>query len=213
MISSEQISDYVNSLLELRADGTDRLFSYLSNKKHPIVKKDVARFLSQTVMIKQPETILEIGTNVGYSSIVMALKMNRGKIYSVDYRADHHKKALDNFKEFGVEGKIELLTGYAIDILPELDMKFDLIFIDADKKGYPAYLDYAVSHLNNGGIIIVDNLFWKGSVIAPQEFENEKTAVPTLTEFNKRFTKLDGFVSQVLSIGDGLGFAVKEDQV
>lgn len=210
MISSEQISGYVNSLLELSKDDTDSLYNYLANKKHPIVKKDVARFLSQLIMIKQPETILEIGTNVGYSSIVMALKMKKGMIFSVDYRADHHKKALDNFKEFGVEGKIELLTGYAKDILPGLDRKYDLIFIDADKKGYPAYLDYAVSHLNEDGIIIADNLFWKGSVIAPQEFENEKSAVPTLTEFNKRFTSLNGFVSQVLSIGDGLGFAVKE---
>lgn len=213
MISLEQISEYVNSLLDLSLDDTDELFSFLANKKHPIVKKDVARFLSQMILIKQPQTILEIGTNVGYSSIVMALKMKNGRIYSVDYRADHHKKALDNFKKFGVEGKIELLTGYAKDILPRLEKKFDLIFIDADKKGYPAYLDYAVSHLNDNGIIIADNLFWKGSVIAPQEFENEKSAVPTLTEFNKRFTSLKGFVSQVLSIGDGLGFAVKEDQI
>lgn len=213
MISLEQISDYVNSLLDQKNEPSDRLHEYLTQKGHPVVKKDVARFLEQTVMIRQPENILEIGTNVGYSSIVMALKMKNGRIYSVDYRADHHKKALDNFKEFGVEEKIELLTGYAKDILPGLDRKFDLIFIDADKKGYPAYLDYAVSHLKDSGIIIADNLFWKGSVIAPHEFENEKSAVPTLTEFNKRFATLNGFVSQVLSIGDGLGFAVKEDQL
>lgn len=211
MISSRQISDYVDSLLELSTDETDELFDFLVNKGHPIVKKDVARFLSQIIMIRQPQTILEIGTNVGYSAIVMAKRMKQGKIYSIDYRADHHKKALDNFKEFGVEGKIELINGYAKDILPDLDRKFDLIFIDADKKGYPAYLDYALSHLNERGIIIADNLFWKGSVIAPEEFENEKTAVPTLTEFNRRFSTLERFASQVLSIGDGLGFAVKED--
>ncbi|MFA7124106.1 MAG: O-methyltransferase [Candidatus Delongbacteria bacterium] len=210
MISFDKISQYTDSLIGLKPDETDEIYAYLSNKKHPVVKKDVARFLAQTVMIKQPENILEIGTNVGYSSIVMALKLKKGRIYSIDYRADHHKKAADNFKKFGVDEKIELLTGYAQDILPELKMNFDMIFIDADKKGYSDYLDYAAAHVNENGIILIDNLFWKGSVIEPPDTPDERNISGSLTDLNIKFSKLKGFNAQVLSIGDGLGFAVKE---
>lgn len=210
MISFDKISQYTDSLIDLKPDETDEIYAYLSGKKHPVVKKDVARFLAQTVMIKQPETILEIGTNVGYSSIVMALKLKKGRIYSIDYRADHHKKAADNFKEFGVDEKIELLTGYAQDILPELKMNFDMIFIDADKKGYSYYLDYAAAHVNENGIIMIDNMFWKGSVIEPSETPDERNISGSLTDLNIKFSKLKGFNAQILSIGDGLGFAVKE---
>ncbi len=210
MISFDKISRYTDSLIDLKPDETDEIYAFLSGKKHPVVKKDVARFLAQTVMIKQPETILEIGTNVGYSSIVMALKMKKGKIYSIDYRADHHKKAKDNFLRYGVDEKIELLTGYAQDILPGLKMTFDIIFIDADKKGYSDYLDYAAAHINENGIILIDNLFWKGSVIEPPDTPDERNISGSLTDLNIKFSKLKGFSAQILSIGDGLGFAVKE---
>lgn len=210
MISFDKISRYTDSLIDLKPDETDEIYAFLSGKKHPVVKKDVARFLAQTVMIKQPEIILEIGTNVGYSSIVMALKMKKGKIYSIDYRADHHKKAKDNFLRYGVDEKIELLTGYAQDILPGLKMTFDIIFIDADKKGYSDYLDYAAAHTNENGIILIDNLFWKGSVIEPPDTPDERNISGSLADLNIKFSKLKGFSAQILSIGDGLGFAVKE---
>lgn len=210
MISFDKISQYTDSLIDLKPDETDEIYAFLSGKKHPVVKKDVARFLAQTVMIRQPETILEIGTNVGYSSIVMALKMKKGKIYSIDYRADHHKKARENFLRYGVDEKIELLTGYARDILPGLEMTFDIIFIDADKKGYSDYLDYAAAHVNENGIILIDNLFWKGAVIDPPDTPDERNISGSLTDLNIKFSKLKGFSAQILSIGDGLGFAVKE---
>jgi predicted O-methyltransferase YrrM len=210
MITDAQIKTYTNSLLDLKRDETDDLYDELSAKGHPVIRRDAARFLAQTVMLKQPQKILELGTNVGYSAIVMAKSLKSGKIISVDYRADHQLKARENFIKYGVSDKIELINGYAQNILPDLNENFDMIFIDADKKGYPAYLDYAVTHLNGGGIVIVDNLYWKGSVISPDEVNNEKSAAPLLIEFNKKFSALEGFIAQVLSIGDGLGFAVKE---
>jgi predicted O-methyltransferase YrrM len=211
MITEAQIKTYTNSLLDLKRDETDDLYDELSAKGHPVIRRDAARFLAQTVMLKQPQKILELGTNAGYSAIVMAKRLKNGKIVSVDYRADHQLKARENFIKYGVSDKIELINGYAQNILPELNENFDIIFIDADKKGYPLYLDYAVNHLCSGGMILVDNLFWKGSVIAPEEFNNEKSAAPSLIEFNKTFSALEGFNAQVLSIGDGLGFAVKEE--
>ncbi len=211
MVSFEKISEYINGLLELKEEPADDLHRFLENKKHPVIKIDVSRFLSQTVLLKQPESILEIGTNVGYSSIVMALGMKKGIIYSIDYRADHHQKARENFRRYGVEDKVKLLTGYASDILPQLDMNFDLIFIDADKKGYPDYLDYAAAHLNSKGIILIDNLFWKGAVIENPIPEDKRDISGSLNQLNIKFSKLSGFKAQILSVGDGLGYAVKED--
>lgn len=212
MVTNEQITAYVNSLLDLCPDETNGFYSDLVEKGHPVVKRDVAKFLSQIIMLKQPEKVLEIGTNVGYSAIIMAKQLKNGKIYSVDYRADNHEMARNNFIKFGVEDKIELLTGYGKDILKDLNNKFDLIFIDADKKGYDAYLDYAAEHLNPGGIIIADNLYWKGAVIAPGEFADERNITVSLIEFNKKFTAMKDFNAQILSIGDGLGFAVKDNK-
>jgi len=210
MITNDQISAYVNSLLDLCPDGTDGFYFDLVDKGHPVIKRDVAKFLTQIIMLKQPVKILEIGTNVGYSAIVMAKYLKNGRIYSIDYRADNHETARKNFMKFGVEDKIELLTGYGKDILKDMNEKFDLIFIDADKKGYDAYLDYAAEHISQGGIIIADNLYWKGAVITPDQKEDERNITASLIEFNKKFTALKGFNSQVLSIGDGLGFAIKE---
>jgi len=210
MITNEQITAYVNSLLDLCPDVTDEFYAQLVEKGHPVIRRDVARFLSQIIMLKQPEKILEIGTNVGYSAIIMAKQLKNGKIYSIDYRADNHELALNNFKTFAVEDRIELLTGYGQEMLKDMNGSFDLVFIDADKKGYGAYLDYAVDHLNPAGIIIADNLYWKGAVITPDQKEDERNITASLIEFNKKFTALKGFNSQVLSIGDGLGFAIKE---
>lgn len=205
-----QISAYVDSLNRLKKNRTDELYDQLVKSKFPVIKKDVAVFLSQIVTLKQPERILEIGTNVGYSAIVMALAMDRGEIVSIDYRTDQHETARVNFKDFGVEKRIRLITGYAEKVLSEAGSNFDLVFIDADKKGYSVYLDFAVKNLNPGGIIIADNLFWKGSVIKPPKEKDRRDIAGSLQKFNIKFSTLKGFKSQILSIGDGLGFAVKE---
>ena len=211
MILNEKLSKYLVELLRLDIDDTEELYSFLVKNKFPIVSKATAKFLAQIVLIKNPDKILEIGTNVGFSAITMAKVLRRGMIYTIDYRADLQKKALENFKKFKVENKIKLLNGRANDVLSELDEKFDIIFIDADKRGYLGYLDYAVEHLNSGGIILVDNLFWKGSVYSPESFENEKKGAVTIREFNIRFSQLKNFKSQLLPLGDGLGFAIKQD--
>ncbi|MBN2789091.1 MAG: O-methyltransferase [Candidatus Delongbacteria bacterium] len=211
MILNEKLKVYLDYLLKLDPDGTEELYSYLVENKFPVVGRDTAKFLSQIVMIKQPDKILEIGTNVGFSALTMARVLRKGMIYTLDYREDLQNQALENFKKFNVEDKIKLINGRAEKMLFRIDEKFDIIFIDADKRGYPLYLDYAIEHINSDGIILVDNLFWKGSVYSPESFDPPKAAVPTLQEFNKRFSKLNGFKSQLLALGDGLGIAVKMD--
>jgi predicted O-methyltransferase YrrM len=210
MISYEQLTKYTNSLIDLKEVITDPLYRELTAKKHPVVKREAAFFISQIVSILQPDRILELGTNAGFSAVVMALRLKKGKIYTVDHRADHQEKAKENFIRFGVSEKIELLNGYALDILAGLDEKFDMIFIDADKKNYAKYLDYAVGHLNENGVILADNLFWKGSVLEEVSGCDTHPAVPTLSDFNKKFCSLKGFTSQIIPVGDGLGFAVKD---
>jgi len=102
MITNDQISAYVNSLLDLCPDGTDGFYFDLVEKGHPVIRRDVAKFLTQIIMLKQPDKVLEIGTNVGYSAIIMAKHLKNGRIYSIDYRTDNHEMALNNFIKFGV---------------------------------------------------------------------------------------------------------------
>ena len=109
MILNKKLTKYLDELLKLDIDDTEELYSYLVENKFPVVGRDTAKFLAQIVLIKQPEKILEIGTNVGFSALTMAKVLKKGMIYTVDYREDLQKQALENFKKFGVEDKIKLI--------------------------------------------------------------------------------------------------------
>lgn len=211
MILNNDLNNYLENLIDLRKEKTDKLFLSQKEEKRPIVYRAVSLFFKQMVETKKPSRILEIGMNAGYSAICLAERLEpEGKLTSLEFREDHIAIAKQNFENFNLADKIEVKQGRAEEILLSMgNESFDMIFIDADKKGYPFYLDYAANHLSKDGIILVDNLLWKGAVYSEDQKTQQKPSTRTISEFNEAFMQLEGFISQILPIGDGLGFAVK----
>ena len=150
--------------------------------------------------------------NAGFSAICFAQGLKEPALLDcVEYREDHIVIAKKNFNNFNVSNKINIIQGRAEELIIDRlkEEMYDIIFIDADKKGYPLYLEYATKHLNEKGIILVDNLLWKGNIYSNDEWVKRKPSTITIKAFNEKFMKMDGFISQVLPIGDGLGYGVK----
>jgi len=169
------------------------------------------RILSFISKIKQPKNILEIGTYTGYSALCLAEGLDKGgKLITIDRDKTLHDKVYDFFKRSEYSKNIEQIIGEAIHIIPEIDLKFDLVFIDADKKNYKNYFDQVIDKLNIGGIVIVDNVLWKGKVTDLSKNQNDKIAV-YMNDFNE-YIKNNSKVSKlILPVRDGLTFIIKNE--
>ena len=169
------------------------------------------RILSFISKIKQPKNILEIGTYTGYSALCLAEGLDKGgKLITIDRDKTLHDKVYDFFKRSEYSKNIEQIIGEAIHLIPEIDLKFDLVFIDADKKNYKNYFDQVIDKLNIGGIVIVDNVLWKGKVTDLSKNQNDKIAV-YMNDFNE-YIKNNSKVSKlILPVRDGLTFIIKNE--
>ena len=206
------LDKYLDSLIDLRCEKSDELFFEQKKEDRPIIHRSVALFIKQIVSMKRPTRVLEIGMNAGYSAVCFAEGFTKDAILDcVEYREDHIVIAKNNFERCNVLEKINVIQGRAEELIVGKikNNSYDIIFIDADKKGYPLYLEYAQKHLSDKGIILVDNLLWKGNIYSEDEWVKSKPSTITIKAFNETFMKMDGYISQILPIGDGLGYAVK----
>lgn len=164
--------------------------------------------LSMLVHIRQPKTILEIGTFTGYATIWMAQSLAEGsKMYTIDINEELEDITRKYFKEAGLHDSIDYRIGNALEIIPTLDTTFDMVFIDADKANYQRYYDLVFNKVSANGLIIADNVLWKGKVADPNLQKDKRTAI--IQEFN-RYVHNDTRVENVLlPIRDGLMIARK----
>ncbi len=159
-------------------------------------------------LMARPKYILEIGTYTGYSAICLADGLQSGgKLFTIDINAELHDMVERYIKLAGKELEIEALVGNAMEVIPSIDVKFDMVFIDADKENYSNYFDLVFDQLNPGAFIIADNVLWSGKVVLPDaELDKETIA---LKDFSRKL-KADPRVETVLlPIRDGLLVARK----
>ena len=158
--------------------------------------------------IKQPQTILEIGTFTGYAAICLAQGLaSTGKLITIEANKELKFISKKYFAEAGLSDTIEQIWGDAKAIVPTLDYRYDLVYIDAGKRDYGLYYDMIIDQLNPEGIIIVDNVLWSGKVVNTSK--DKDTMI--MDEFNKK-VKADQRVSQVmLPIRDGITLIIKND--
>jgi len=159
------------------------------------------RLLSFLSKITKPDFILEIGTYTGYSALCLAegLREN-GKLITIDPNEETNLFAKKFFDKSIYKSKIELITGQALTIIPNLKQTIDLVFIDADKKNYSHYYDLIIDKVKSGGLIIADNVLWSGKVI-----ENEMDKDTRLIhEFNLKVNSDSRVENLLLPIRDGL---------
>ena len=179
--------------------------------KIPIIMDDTLEVIDMILSKDKPEKILEIGTAVGYSAICFSkyLKEN-GRIDTIEREEDRVIQAKENIKRAEVEGKINILFGDAVEILPTLNDKYDVIFIDAAKGKYPFFLKEALRMLADNGIILADNVLYKGYVMSDYNKHKQRTAVRNLREFLKELDDNEELEVEVLEVGDGLAIARKK---
>jgi caffeoyl-CoA O-methyltransferase len=165
--------------------------------------------LSMLSSMIQPEQILEIGTFTGYSAVCLAhgLKEN-GKLHTIDINEELENKVRSFFDEAGLIPKINYYIGDALTIIPNLNVMFDLVFIDADKKNYAAYYDLVFDKVRKGGYIIADNVLWSGKVL--NSVEKMDTDTRTIDAFNKKVHSDERIEHMLLPVRDGLMIARKK---
>lgn len=161
------------------------------------------RILSLISKIKSPESILEIGTYTGYSALCLAegLKEN-GKLHTIDINEELYDFQKKYFDASEYANQIKQYLGNAINIISEIQEKFDLVFIDADKPNYPAYFELIIEKMKPGGLILSDNVLWSGKVVEPLDTEDESTQA--LLHYNKLLAEDKRLETVLLPIRDGL---------
>ena len=169
------------------------------------------RILSFISKVKNPKYILEIGTYTGYSALCLAEGLkDDGKLITIDRDKSLYEKVNDFFSRSDYANKIEQKIGEALKVIPEIDLTFDLVFIDADKKNYKNYFDNIIDKLSLGGVIIVDNVLWKGKVTDLSKNQNDKIAV-YMNDFNDYIKKNKKISKLILPVRDGLTLILKNE--
>ena len=171
----------------------------------PIIMDDTLEYLNKIFLNSNKDNILEIGTAVWYSSICFSKFLSKkGTIDTIERDEERAKEAIENIKSLGLEEKINVLIGDAVEILPTLDKKYDMIFIDAAKGKYPFFLNEALRMSKKGSIIVADNILYKGYVMSDYNKHKQRTAVRNLREYIKEASDDPRLETEILEIGDGL---------
>lgn len=171
----------------------------------PIIMDETLGVIESYLKENKPKRILEIGTAVGYSAMCFSeFLAEDGRIDTIEREEERIKEAKENFEKVGVQNKINLYEGDAVEILPTLNQKYDMVFIDAAKGKYPFFLKEAMRMLNTNGIIFADNILYKGYVMSDYNKHKQRTAVRNLREYIKEVTENPELETEILEVGDGL---------
>ena len=171
----------------------------------PIIMDDTLEYIYKLYKNNPISSILEIGTAVGYSAICFTQILKEdGFIDTIERDEERIIEARENIKKAEVEDKINIFEGDAVEILPTFNKKYDMVFIDAAKGKYPFFLKEALRMLNDNGIILADNILYKGYVMSDYNKHKQRTAVRNLREYIKEVTENPNLETEILEIGDGL---------
>jgi len=206
---NEELYNYIVDIFAKEDNVLKRVVEETKSQDFPLIQisPENGKFLYMLIKMIHAKHVLEIGTLTGYSSIWMARALpDEGKATTLEISPEHAAEAKKNFKLAGLDNKIELILGNAMETLDKLSndsgeqTKFDFVFIDADKEGYPAYFDKVIQMVNKGGLITADNTLRDGEVV--KKDVNEGTKAVQL--FNKKVASDPRVESLLVPISDGL---------
>lgn len=208
--------DYINSYLRTIQPHYDGVLGEIEKESRdaqvPVIPHETARLLSVLLTMKKPKNILEVGTAVAFSSGLMSRYLQEGgTITTIDRYELMLKDARKNIARMGLEDTIKILEGDAADILPTLTGPYDVIFLDAAKGQYSAFLPHCLRLLPVGGLLIVDDVL-QGGDIAKTRFSvprRQRTIHKRLRNFLWDISHNDALESSIIPIGDGLAVCVK----
>ena len=213
-INYDYIENYLRNLKEIDDEKLREMNDFAEENHVPIIERESEEFINFLISMQKPKKVLELGTAIGYSSISFA-KRNKyiEKIDSVELKHEMAEIARKNISDVGLENIISVHESDAYDYLLDLEEKYDLIFIDAAKGQYEKYFDSALKNLNEKGLIICDNVLFKGMIAEDSLVKRRKiTIVKRLRKFLKDISEDERFISSVVPIGDGVLLVRRKDE-
>ena len=213
MIVEPRVVAYINSLDSGNSDICNLIEKEALNDNVPIIRKEMGNLLKVLIALKQPERILEVGTAVGYSSILMSENMPENcRITTIENYEKRIPVAKNNFKRAGKEEVITLLEGDAMDILKELDGMYDFIFMDAAKGQYINFLPELLRLMPVGGLLISDNVLQEGDIVESRYgvTRRNRTIHTRMREYIYTLTHAEQLETSIVPIGDGITLSVKK---
>ena len=213
MIVNERVVAYINSLDCGNSDICNTIEKEAIADEVPIIRKEMGNLLKVLLQLVQPERILEVGTAVGYSSILMSENMPENcKITTIENYDKRIPVAKNNFKRAGKEDVITLIEGDALEVLKTLEGPYDCIFMDAAKGQYINYLPDVKRVLRKGGLLISDNILQEGEIVESRYAvtRRNRTIHTRIREYVYELTHSEDFVTSIVPIGDGITLSVKQ---
>lgn len=210
-IVNDLVEDYIRKTLKTNNGILEDMEIYAEENSVPIIHKEVSELLKVILKIHKPKRILEIGCAIGYSSIFFADVLNNDvEIITTERNPIMLEKAYENIEKAGLSDKIKILVGDAEETLKDIDGDFDMVFIDAAKGQYKLFFDIVFDKVKNGGIVISDNILYKG-MIASDEFvvKRKKTIVKRMRDYLDYICHQEFLDTSIIPIGDGVAISYK----
>jgi predicted O-methyltransferase YrrM len=208
-VLTDHVQAYLESLRAERSPVMAEMESVAERDSVPIVSWETGRLLAVLCKVLDPR-VLEVGTAIGYSTLHMAEQLDRGRIVTLELDADRAAQARASFEQAGVSDRIELVEGDARETITQVQGPFDLLFIDAMKVDYRSYLEKGEALLSERGLVVIDNLLMSGEVGLPEGSETfwSSENLNAARTLNAEILG-EGWLGVVLSVGDGVGLAVR----
>ncbi len=209
---SEALQAYLDSLIQPRADLIAEMEEYADKNGVPIMEPAGIETMLQLLRIQQPEMILEVGTAIGYSALRMASALPDAKVVTLERDEERFELAVNYIQRSGMQDRIIQILGDALELEEEVaeHAPFDAIFIDAAKGQYRRFFDIYSRYLRPGGMIITDNVLFKGLVYNQESGSKRiRSLVKKIDEFNRWLAANEEYDTVILSIGDGVAVSKK----
>lgn len=216
MIVEERLVDYLHSLETENSEILEQIEREALNDGVPIIRKEMQSFLKVLLRIKKPLHILEVGTAVGFSAILMSEYVAENcKITTIENYEKRIPVARDNFKRAGKEAQITLIEGDAMEVLKGLEGSYDFVFMDAAKGQYIAYLPEVLRILSPEGILISDNVLQNGEIIESRFVveRRDRTIHSRMREYLYTLKHHEELETSILPLGDGVALSIKKEQL
>lgn len=205
-----ELEKYLEELLPPRDELLLEMEKVALEETIPVITPAVGNYLQLLVETCGARSILEIGTAIGYSTIYLArgVRRNGGKVLTLDMNKGRLERAVKYLQRADLDDVVECRAENVLKFLPQVTDRYDFIFVDAAKGEYPQYLELLVPLLSTDGLLVVDNVLFRGWVVPGTAFDSKyERMVGTMREFLRRVAEIPGFRVSILPFGDGLAIA------
>ena len=210
-VATEQITDYLRSLIKENTGILKELEEKALKEYIPIISPEVAQLIRLLSEMTDAKKLLEIGSAIGYSSILFAGFSDDMKITTIEMDEERATEAEENIRRAGMDKKITLLNGNALQVMDQIAEEFDIVFVDAAKGQYNNFLPKCLKLLKKGGLLISDNILYRGTV-AETGFipRKHRTIIVNMKEYLKRLSEDENLTTSIIPIGDGVAVSLKK---